>query len=305
MTIVQLEYIVAVDTYRSFNKAASSCFVTQPTLSLQIQKLEDLLGVKLFDRNQQPVTPTKIGAEIIERARLLLNDYKKIKEIAQDEHHDVAGELAIGVITTVAPYLMPHLLNRFRIKYPGIRLMIWEETTEQIVHKLKLGLIDCGIVSTPLNENQFLETTLYSEKFVAYVGDKSRLVKNKLINPADIHPTDLWLLEEGHCMREQILDICQKRETNGFQHYAYHTGSLETLRRMVDENGGATILPELMLRCLSNERQKNVRYFNAPEPVRYIGLITAKNPIKRRLIDQLKRETSEFVKVAGKGSLTS
>lgn len=299
MTIVQLEYIVAVDTYRSFNQAASRCFVTQPTLSLQIQKLEEQLGVKLFDRDQHPVKPTRIGAEIIGKARLLLNDCMRIKEIVLDEKNELSGELNIGVIPTVAPYLVPRVMARFMSRHPGVNLVIWEDTTSQIIGKLKSGIIDCGIASTPLEEGNYLETLLFSEKFVAYVGDQSPLARKKELKPADINRTDLWILNEGHCMREQVLDICRKKkDTEGAHKYEFKTGSLETLRSMVDENNGATILPELALTALTKEQRKKLRPFQAPQPFRNIGLITARNFVKRRLIETLKNEIVEVFKTA-------
>lgn len=297
MTIVQLEYLVAVDTYRSFNKAATHCFVTQPTLSLQLQKLEDVLGVKLFERN--PVVPTKIGTEIIEKARLLLDDYYRIREVAQQEQRALAGELHIGVITTLAPYLIPGLMSRFRSKHPGVKLVIWEETTAQIIHKVKQGVIDCGIVSTPLNESQLLGHTLFTEKLVAYVDTTSPLAQKKTLKPEDIDPAEIWVLNEGHCLRDEVLKMCQKkREYPEEPSYEFHTGSLETLRRLVDENGGATMLPELALTQLSKEQQRKIRPFKAPEPTRSIGIITPKTFVKRRMIESLKQEIVEVYKTA-------
>src|SRR6201985_524201 len=148
MTIVQLEYLVAVDTYRSFVVAAEKCFVTQPTLSMQIQKLEDTLGVKLFDRSKQPVTPTEIGVDIIHQARIMLAESEKIKEIISDRQKELSGELKIGIIPTVSPYILPKILHGFIEKYPQVKLVVWEQTTEQIIQQLKLGTIDCGILST-------------------------------------------------------------------------------------------------------------------------------------------------------------
>src|ERR1700744_2832945 len=153
MTLVQLEYIVAVDTYRSFVIAAEKCFVTQPTLSMQVQKLEDTLGVKLFDRSKQPVSPTEIGIEIVAQARILLGESEKIKEIITDRQREVAGELKVAIIPTVAPYILPKIIHGFIEKYPQVKLIIWEQTTEQIIQQLKLGTIDCGILSTPLHES--------------------------------------------------------------------------------------------------------------------------------------------------------
>lgn len=296
MTIVQLEYIVAVDTYRSFVAAAEKCFVTQPTLSMQVQKLEDTLGVKLFDRAKQPVVPTEIGSDIIAQARILLSEHQKIKEIISDRQRDLAGELKIGIIPTVAPYILPKIITQFIHKYPQVKLVVWEQTTDQIIQQIKLGMIDCGILSTPLHESQLTETPLFYENFVAYVAKNSILAKKKNINPDDINMEELWILNEGHCMRDQVLNICQRRKSSkGFQHFEYNTGSIETLKRMVDQNNGTTILPELALADLTDKQLDKVRYFKSPEPAREISIVTQRNFVKRRLIEALKAEILEFV----------
>lgn len=291
MTIVQFEYIVAVDTYRSFNLAAKNCFVTQPTLSMQIQKLEDSLGVKIFNRTKSPVVPTEIGTEIIMQARVLLAEYQKIQDLVTDRNKELTGELKIGIIPTVAPYIVPKIITQFINKYPGVKLIVSEQNTEQITQQLKLGAIDCGIVSTPIHESQFTETPLFYENFVAYVSEDSVLAKKKKLKPSDINIEELWILNDGHCMRDQVLNLCQHRKTTkGSQHYEYNTGSIETLKRMVDENNGATILPELALNDLTDQQREKLRYFQSPEPAREIGLITPKNFVKRKMIEALKTE---------------
>lgn len=296
MTIVQLEYIVAVDTYRSFVAAAEKCFVTQPTLSMQIQKLEDTLGVKLFDRSKQPVTPTEIGIDIIAQARILLAESEKIKEIITDRQKELSGELKVGIIPTISPYILPKIINGFVAKYPQVKLIVWEQTTENIIQQLKLGTIDCGILSTPLHESALLEIPVFYENFVAYTSKTSKLYKKKSINPDDIDMEEIWVLNEGHCMREQVLNICQRRKaTQGFKHFEYNTGSVETLKRMVDQNNGATILPELALSDLSDKQMDRVRYFKTPEPAREVSIVIQKNYLKRRMIDALKTEILEFV----------
>jgi LysR family hydrogen peroxide-inducible transcriptional activator len=296
MTLVQLEYIVALDSYRSFVSAAEKCFVTQPTLSMQVQKLEDTLGVKIFDRSKQPVVPTEIGIEIIEQARILLAESQKIKEIISDRQKELSGELKIGIIPTISPYLLPRIINRFIEKYPQVKLIVWEQTTEQIIQQVKLGMIDCGILSTPLHEASMLEIPVFYENFVAYASKSSRLFKKKSISPDDIDMEEIWVLNEGHCMREQVLNICQRRRsTKGFQHFEYNTGSVETLKRMVDQNSGATILPELALSDLSDKQLDKVRYFKSPEPVREVSIVIQKNYLKRRMIEALKTEILDFV----------
>jgi LysR family hydrogen peroxide-inducible transcriptional activator len=296
MTITQLEYIVAVDTYRSFVAAADKCFVTQPTLSMQIQKLEDTLGVKLFDRSKQPVTPTEIGIDIINQARVLLAESEKIKEIISDRQKELSGELKVGIIPTVSPYILPKILHGFIQKYPQVKLIVWEQTTEQIIQQLKLGTLDCGILSTPLHETSLIEIPVFYENFVAYASKHSKLYKKKTINPDDIDMEEIWVLNEGHCMREQVLNICQRRKhTQGFQHFEYNTGSVETLKRMVDQNNGATILPELALADLTEKQLDRVRYFKSPEPVREVSIVIQRNYLKRRMIEALKNEILEFV----------
>ncbi|MDB5133477.1 MAG: LysR family transcriptional regulator [Mucilaginibacter sp.] len=296
MTITQLEYIVAVDTYRSFVLAAEKCFVTQPTLSMQVQKLEDTLGVKLFDRSKQPVTPTEIGIEIIEQARIMLAESEKIKEIITDRQRELSGELKVGIIPTVSPYILPKIITGFIQKYPQVKLIVWEQTTEEIVQQLKLGTLDCGIMSTPLREASLTEIPVFYENFVAYVSKHSKLSKKKSISPEDIDMEEIWVLNEGHCMREQVLNICQRRKaTKGFLHFEYNTGSVETLKRMVDQNNGATILPELALAELSDKQLDRVRYFKSPEPAREVSIVIQKNFLKRRMIEALKNEILEFV----------
>jgi LysR family hydrogen peroxide-inducible transcriptional activator len=296
MTITQLEYVIAVDTYRSFVAAANKCFVTQPTLSMQIQKLEDTLGVKLFDRSHQPVIPTEIGAEIIAQARVLLAESEKIKEIITDRQKELSGELKVGIIPTVSPYILPKILSGFIQKYPQVKLIVWEQTTETIIQQLKLGTLDCGILSTPLHETSLTEIPVFYENFVAYTSKNSKLSKKKTITPDDIDMEEIWVLNEGHCMREQVLNICQRRKaTKGFQHFEYNTGSVETLKRMVDMNNGATILPELALAEMNDKQRDRVRYFKSPEPAREVSIVIHRNFLKRRMIEALKVEILEFV----------
>jgi LysR family hydrogen peroxide-inducible transcriptional activator len=296
MTITQLEYIVAVDTYRSFVVAAEKCFVTQPTLSMQVQKLEDTLGVKIFDRSKQPVSPTEIGVEIIDQARILLAESEKIREIITDRQKELSGELKVGIIPTVSPYILPKIISGFIQKYPQVKLIVWEQTTEEIIQQLKLGTLDCGILSTPLRESALTEIPVFYENFVAYVSKNSKLSKKKSISPEDIDMEEIWVLNEGHCMREQVLNICQRRRaTKGFLHFEYNTGSVETLKRMVDQNNGATILPELALAELNDKQLDRVRYFKSPEPAREVSIVIQKNFLKRRMIEALKNEILEFV----------
>ncbi|WP_149914459.1 hydrogen peroxide-inducible genes activator [Sphingobacterium cavernae] len=296
MTLVQLEYIVAVDTYRSFVAAAEKCFVTQPTLSMQIQKLEESFGVKIFDRSRQPVVPTEVGLKIIEQARIVLMESKKINEILQEKKGELEGELRVGVIPTVAPYLLPDVITAFLKKYPKVKLQIWEYTTERIVHELKQGLLDCGILSTPLTESNILETPIFYETFVAYVSEKSNLYQKKVLSTDDIGEEKLWLLNEGHCMRGQVLNICNYKHNYGSEGtFEYNTGSVETLKRMVDINSGITILPEMSIMNYNEDELAHVRYFKAPEPVREISVVTTQNFVKKQAVNTLINEILEIV----------
>jgi LysR family hydrogen peroxide-inducible transcriptional activator len=290
MTLVQLEYIVAVDTYRSFVGAAEKCFVTQPTLSMQVQKLEEMLNVKIFDRSKQPVVPTEIGAQIIAQARVILQESQKVKEIINSQQQDIVGELRIGIIPTVAPYLLPQVISAMMEKYPDLKLLIWEYTTEDIIHHLKTGVLDCGIMATPFGDPATEELPLYYESFVTYISKNSKLYKKKNIDPEDLEEENIWLLNEGHCMRSQVLNICRTTKDNRLQGLTYNTGSVETLIRMVDRNDGATLVPELALAELTNKQLSKVRSFKSPEPVREISIVTHKNFIKKRMLNAFREE---------------
>ncbi|MCL7986516.1 LysR substrate-binding domain-containing protein [Sphingobacterium sp. lm-10] len=291
MTLVQLEYIIAVDTYRSFVAAAEKCFVTQPTLSMQIQKLEENLGAKIFDRSRQPVVPTEVGERIISQARVVLIESKKIRDILQEASGQLAGEFRIGVIPTVAPYLLPPVIASFAKQYPQLKIQIWEYTTEKIVQELKTGTLDCGILSTPLQDSAIAELPLYYETFVAYVSPGSKLYGKKLLQTNEIADDNLWLLNEGHCMRGQVLNICKYRQSQSASAtFDYNTGSVETLKRMVDINGGITILPELTILDYGEDELQHVRYFKSPEPVREISIVMTKNFSKQQAIEALQQE---------------
>jgi LysR family transcriptional regulator, hydrogen peroxide-inducible genes activator len=291
MTTVQLEYIVAVDTYRSFIMAAEKCFVTQPTLSMQIQKLEDELGIKLFDRSKLPVVPTEIGTSVVAQARIIIKENARIREIIADQKKEVQGNLKVGIIPTLAPYLLPRILTGFMKKYPKVKLEIWEYPTEQIMQQLKQELLDCGLLATPLHNPHLEEHPLFYESFVVYTAKSNALYEKKIVKAEELDIKDVWLLNEGHCMRNQVLNICKDKFTMGDnKNLEYNTGSVETLKRMVDLNEGYTILPELSLQDLTTRQLNMVRYFKAPEPVREISLVTHRHFIKQALIEAFKKE---------------
>lgn len=296
MTLAQLEYIIAVDTYGSFVAAAEQCFVTQPTLSMQVQKLEENLNVKIFDRSKHPVSATPLGRKIIQQARIVLTESKKIEDLLQDDKGVFSGDVKIGVIPTAAPYLLPHILPELKSKFPDLHIYIWEYTSDKIIKLLKNGTLDCGILSTPLHESELKEDPLFYETFVAYVSDSSPLIKKKLLHSKDIADERLWLLNEGHCMRGQVLNICnyrnQQREGELLE---YNTGSIESLKRMVDVNGGVTILPELSVQFYSEDILENIRYFTSPEPVREMSIVTPQVFAKKQIINGIKEIILNYV----------
>lgn len=291
MNLQQLEYIIAVDNYRHFATAAQKCFVTQPTLSMMIQKLEQELGIKIFDRSKQPVVPTEAGTVVIAQAKIILQEAKRMKEVIQELKGELKGELKIGIIPTVAPYLLPLFLNRFLKKYPLLKIKITEMNTEQIIEKLKRHHLDAGILATPLNNIAIKELPVYYEEFVVYASKEEKLMTKKFLSTTDINTNHLWLLEEGHCLRAQVLNLCELRkkelETSNLE---YEAGSIETLKKMVDINKGITILPELAIKDLTASEKKQVRHFKTPAPVREISIVTYHHFVKQRIIDVLKEE---------------
>ena len=291
MTITQLEYIIALDTYRHFATAADKCFVTQPTLSMQVQKLEDELGSKLFDRSKQPVIPTEIGEEIIQQARIILHEVKMMHQLITDKQGILKGELRIGIIPTLAPYLLPLFLQSFLAKYPDINIKVKEMTTDIIIDNLKAGKIDAGLLVTPLQDTSIKEYHLFYEELIAYVSKKNAAYKKTYVLADDIDLKELWLLEEGHCFRSQIINLCELKKLSKHQsHFEYEAGSVETLRKMVEMNNGVTILPEMATLDFTVKQLNMVRHFKAPVPVREVSLVTHRDYIKKKLVDVLKEE---------------
>jgi len=296
MTLTQLEYIVALDTHRHFALAAEKCFITQPTLSMQIQKLEEELGVKIFDRTKQPVIPTEIGTNIIRQARITLREAHLIKQMINDQKDTLSGDLRMGIIPTLAPYLLPALYKSMRDKYPQLNLIIKESITEDVIYELKNNRLDCGIVVTPLKDPSIKEDILFYEELFVYVSKKNALSGKKYVLASEINPNELWLLEEGHCFRSQVLNICELKKSSDF-HFKYETGNIETLKRMVDKSNGITILPELAVMEFSKARLKLVKRLKQPSPAREVSLVTHRDHIKTKLIKTLREEIINIVPV--------
>lgn len=291
MTIQQLTYVLAVDSCKNFKKAADKCFVTQPTLSMQISALEKELGVKIFDRSKKPVIPTDIGNEIIEQARSVIAESEKLKEIIESEKNTLEGEIRLGIIPTLAPYLLPLFLQKFVKKYPGVKVIVTEFTTDQIIENLKKNVIDAALLATPLNDTSLKEYPLFYEEFAVYTSSSESAYKKQYLLAEDINLDNLWLLEEGHCLRSQILNLCElRKQSGGVRSIQYQAGSIETLMKMVELNEGITILPELALNDLSKRKMKRIRKFRAPAPVREISMVTHRSYVKTRLLKALTDE---------------
>lgn len=286
ITLIQLEYITALDTYRHFATAAEKCFVTQPTLSMQIKKLEDELGVILFDRTRQPVIPTEQGHFIIDQARIILQETKKIKTIVDDLKQQITGELRIGVIPTIAPYLLPLFAGRFKSIYENISLKIDETVTENIEDMLLKDKLDVGIVVTPLNNNQIIEQPLYYEEMMVYHHPKHQFSGLQLIKADEIDPYEIWLLGDGHYFRNQVINFCEIRELKpSHLPFEFEGGSIDTLMKIIDKEGGYTLIPELAVMERTNNNQ--VKSFSSMKPLREVSLVYTRKFAKTRLIELL------------------
>jgi len=290
LNLQQLQYIVAVDIYRHFATAAEKCFVTQPTLSMMIKKMEDELGIPLFDRSRQPVVPTAEGAKIILQARVVLAEMERLAQMASETTTEVAGEFSLGIIPTAAPYLLPLFVHRFAKTWPQLRLHIKEMTTDQMITALEEQELDAGILATPVRHQNITEHVLYYERFVAFAGKEEKILKKKHISVHDVHESEMWLLEEGHCLRNQVLNLCKLKKTNDLHSVQYESGSITTLVKMVNRNGGVTIIPELAIGDLDHQQKKQVRHFKSPAPVREMSLVTYKHFAKKAVLEALKNE---------------
>jgi LysR family hydrogen peroxide-inducible transcriptional activator len=256
---------------------------------MQIKKLEDVMGVLIFDRSRHPVQPTPIGKMIIEQARETINAAKKIEEIIEEDHGEPTGDIAIGVIPTIGPYLVPRLMSALINKY-NVAFRFEEMLTNDIVNQIRNGVLDAGIVSTPLNEKGIDEITLYYEPLWVYASEGHSLLESELINPDDLVLDSLWLLTDGHCFREHVLKLCHKRIPAGFNKFKYTTGSLEALTRIIDIQHGYTLLPHLATLDMNIEKKRSLRKFDTPVPKREVSIIVRQGYVKRRLINLIREE---------------
>lgn len=296
ITLTQLEYIVAVDTYRHFGRAAENCFITQPTLSMQIKKLEEDLEIIIFDRSKHPLIPTDVGQRIIDQARITLKQSEEINNIVKDHKNQVSGLIRIGIIPTMAPYLLPIFIGQYKKKYPNIFIKVVEQTTGNIVKLLNKDLIDVGILATPLKEEKINEKPVFYEEMLMYINPSHPLHKQKEINVKDIATPEIWLLSDGHCFRDQVINLCSFTGTTDSElPFHFEAGSLETLMNIVDREGGLTLIPELAKENMSEKRLANIRSFTNIKPLREVSLVYSRHFAKHKLINLLWREIRETI----------
>ncbi|HEY5589594.1 MAG TPA: LysR substrate-binding domain-containing protein [Paludibacter sp.] len=282
MTLQQLEYVLALDKTRHFVRAAELCGVTQPTLSAMIQKLEDELDCKIFDRSRNPIESTEIGKKIIRQAQEIIYQANQLKETVQSEKETLSGTLHLAVIPTIAPYLLPQFIAAFKQSYPEISLKVSEMHTSTIIEKLRIAEIDMAILSTPLDDPKILEVPLYYEKFVAYISPNEPIYEKTELSATDMPLDRLWVLEEGHCLRNQIFNFC----TDKTQHSStYEAGSIDTLVKIVDVNGGYTVIPELHIELLSEKQKLNLRDIVKPEATREISVVIRHDFVREGILN--------------------
>jgi LysR family hydrogen peroxide-inducible transcriptional activator len=289
MTFVQLNYILAIEQYQSFQKASEASFVTQPTLSMQVKKLEDELELIIFDRSVHPVQPTTEGKIILEQAREIIRQHDKLMDTALSFQQTLVGKIRLGIIPTIIPYLTYRFIPYFREKYPRVKLFIEELVTDDIVSGLRRGELDAGIMATPVDEKGIVENPLYYEDFTAYVSPHHRLYEYDKLNSFQITTDGLWLLKDGHCFRDQIINLCHT-DKNHVEKYdvEFRTDSFNSIYRLIDTEGGYTLVPKLAHSDLSRKQKTHLRHFNPPVPQREVSLCYRHAYPRHSLLEALK-----------------
>jgi len=298
MTITQLQYVLAVAEHRNFTLAAEKCFVTQPTLSMQIQKIEEELKIKIFDRTKKPIQVTDIGEKIVNQAKNIIIEADRIKDIVEHQKGFIGGEFRLGIIPTIMPTLLPMFLSNFIKKYPKVRLIIEELNTDEIIVRLKNGHLDAAIASTPLEEEKLKEIVLYYEPFVAYIPEDHKIANKKEIAVSDLNIEEILLLQDGHCFRDGILNLCKNSNSGSVTSFQLESGSFETLVKLANEGLGTTLLPFLHTLDLNEKDKKHLHHFVEPKPAREVSLIFPKTELKIHIIDALRTTISGVVRGA-------
>ena len=298
MTITQLQYVLAVAEYQNFTLAAKKSFVTQPTLSMQVQKLEDELDVLIFDRSKKPIAVTEVGQKIVAQAKNIVNEASRITDIVDQEKGFIGGSFTLGIIPTVMPTLLPMFLKTFIKKYPKVNLIIKEQSTESLIRNIQDGHLDAAIAATPLEIEFIKERPLYYEPFVGYVPNNHRLRSYEKLTPDDLNISDVLLLQDGHCFRDGVINLCKTPKDLGTEHFQLQSGSFETLVNLADEDMGMTLLPYLNTLELDTNRKKNLKYFENPPPAREVSLIYHKSELKIQITEALIEVISGIVRGA-------
>lgn len=298
MTITQLRYVLAVAENKNFTKAAEKCFVTQPTLSMQIQKLEDELGIQIFDRSKKPIELTDIGHKIVSQAKNIVNEAGRISDIVDQQKGFIGGEFNLGIIPTVMPTLLPMFLKLFIKKYPKVKLKVEELNTGDIINKIKDGHLDAAIAATPLENDSIKERVIYYEPFVGYIPNSHRLHEKKILEISDLEIDDMLLLEDGHCFRDGVINICKTFKNHELDHFQLESGSIEMLIKLSNEGLGMTLLPYMHTLDIKENEKQNLRYFNEPHPAREVSIIHNKSDLKIQIIDALHNVISSVVRSA-------
>lgn len=298
MTITQLQYVLAVAEHKNFTLAAEKCFVTQPTLSMQIQKVEEELGIQIFDRTKKPIQLSEIGQKIVNQAKNIVIEADRIQDIVHQQKGFIGGEFRLGIIPTVMPTLLPMFLTNFIKKYPKVKLIIEELHTDDIIFKLNNGHLDAAIAATPLMEKKIKEIVLYYEPFVAYIPENHNHFSKKEITIDDLNVDELLLLQDGHCFRDNILNLCKNTANSDHTHFQLESGSFETLIKLADEGLGTTLLPYLHTLDLKEKDQLKLRHFAEPKPAREVSLIYPKSELKIHMIDALRATIAGVIKGA-------
>ena len=302
MTIIQLQYLIEVANCGSFSGASERCFVTQPSLSMQIKALEDELGVVLLDRSKKPVIPTDAGNVVIAQAQETLRAYNYIRESVAELKGETSGKLRLGVIPTIAPYLLHKFIPDFVKEFPRVELEIREMITADIIEALKLDNIDAAIVASGTCGDGIVEHDLCSARFYAYVSPENPLFERTNIRIEDIDLKDLILLSRGNCMRDQIIELCQARRSVP-SHYYFESGSLDTLMRIVDCTACLTIIPEMALEYIPAERRAQVKTLAKGATSRRIAIVVRRTYVKNSIISAL--ESTIMAKAAPKAAAKS
>jgi LysR family hydrogen peroxide-inducible transcriptional activator len=290
-SLVQLEYIVAVADLKHFGKAAEACHISQPTLSQQIRKVEADLGIVVFDRVKKPIVLTEEGEAILHQARLILREHKHLKELARQKSDEISGEFRLGVIPTVANTLVPQFVERFAQQYPKVTLLIDELKTSSILQELSEDRLDAGLMATPLSAAGLVEEPLYYETFSVYASTGHRLLKGKTCQIDDLDTSDMWLLQDGHCFKDQVMQLLslQSKSDYSLPRVQFQGGNLDTLLRLVRHGKGYTLLPAFMIDQMSAaEFKTHVRSFHRPFPAREISLVSRRAHWRRKTVIALK-----------------